>query len=297
MRRSGNQASCAIACAHCKRPWMACSAALIGWRTVGHHFEHAPDPSPRDTRRCSEQASGRTARGSGRRHPTNGVPIRFPCERPVTPPRKSSRPCSLPALGADDRRITPPGADRLVAAFDGLELSGRTQPCRSCGLDKIARMRVPDWMPSIVNAVRIFLTLARSSCSGSGPRGRTARSPSCLRRSRSSCWPRCRMRPPRPPDLSVRLRLAASPRRSSDLRCCRKFVDLSSASLCARAGAGSDRRAVRSALEWTAVHDHRRSTSFRCSRRKTWMTYDTTLSTTRRSRSSWACFSAVLPSA
>ncbi len=134
-------------------------AALVGWRTVGHHFELTPDPSPRETQDVLSKlpAELRTAPAAGT--PTNWgadpLPLREACHaaaqelEAMQPARPSEQ------MIVDHAARTLLGLSR---AFDGLELL--VNPALSILRPRLAHFRVPDWMPSIVNAVRVFLTIA-----------------------------------------------------------------------------------------------------------------------------------------
>jgi uncharacterized membrane protein YccC len=134
-------------------------SALGGWRAVANHLERDPDRNPREI---------------------DDVANRLPGElRAVTPPVETSRSVADPielgqACRAGARKLfalrcaSPSGqlmADNaakaltgLARAFDGLALL--TNPTGPVLRPRPARLRVPDWLPSIVNAVRIFVTLA-----------------------------------------------------------------------------------------------------------------------------------------
>ena len=123
-------------------------SALTGWRTVANHLEHAPDQNQRDIDEVAAKLPGELRAIAPAANPSA---LRQAC-------RTAARElfvmrCTSPSeqLMADHSAKAMTG---LAAAFDGLALL--TNPTGPAPRSRVARLRVPDWLPSIVNAVRIF---------------------------------------------------------------------------------------------------------------------------------------------
>jgi uncharacterized membrane protein YccC len=136
-------------------------SALGGWRAVANHLENSPDQNRRDVEGVAAKFPGgprATMPPAGAaQHRINPMQWRAACR--ATARALFAMRCTSPSqqLMADYSAKAMIGLGR---AFEGLALmSNPGGPLRG----KIARLRVPDWLPSIVNAVRVFVTLAAVS--------------------------------------------------------------------------------------------------------------------------------------
>jgi uncharacterized membrane protein YccC len=126
-------------------------SALTGWRTVANHLEHASDQNQRDIDEVAARLPGELRAISPAANPIALCQICRTAARELFVMR-----CTSPSeqLMADHSAKAMTG---LAAAFDGLALL--TNPRGPAPRSRVARVRVPDWLPSIVNAVRILFTL------------------------------------------------------------------------------------------------------------------------------------------
>ena len=126
-------------------------SALTGWRAVANHLEYAPDQNQRDIDEVADRLPGELRAITSAANPTE---LRQACR--IAARELFVMRCTSPSeqLMADHSAKAMTG---LVAAFDGLALL--TNPMGPAPRSRVARLRVPDWLPSIVNAVRIFVTL------------------------------------------------------------------------------------------------------------------------------------------
>jgi uncharacterized membrane protein YccC len=134
-------------------------AALGGWRTVANHIEHASELSPCETEGVLSKLP----------ELVHAAPSFASAMDWAANPPELQQACRAAARGLVTLRCTTPSeqvvadytAKTLLAmarAFHGLaQLSNPAGPISRL---RLARVRVPDWMPSIVNALRVFVTLA-----------------------------------------------------------------------------------------------------------------------------------------
>lgn len=136
-------------------------AALSGWRTVANHLELLPNDE-----------GGQQAKIILRNIPQElgFAPRRRDPEIWTTQPSHLRRAClaavrslvALPARTPSLRLLADRTAEALLGisvALNGLTLlvENQTQAVRR---DRIARLHVPDWLPPVVNAVRVFVTIS-----------------------------------------------------------------------------------------------------------------------------------------
>jgi uncharacterized membrane protein YccC len=134
-------------------------AALAGWRTVAVHLAGLPD---RDTRLAADAILRNlppALRSTGHSPPERWIadPIRWrgTCESAARTLR------ALPATTPSLRLLTDESARVLAGiagALDGLALLV-VDPDRPRSRGRKRRLSVPDWLPSLVNALRAFLTI------------------------------------------------------------------------------------------------------------------------------------------
>lgn len=133
-------------------------AALVGWRAIANHFEQTSDRNPRETQDVLRQLPDelRAAGASGARAPwlENPLELQHAC-------RMAARNLVAAKASTPSEQMIVDHAARalrgLARAFDGLALL--TNPTGAVRRSRLAHFRVPDWMPSIVNALRIFVTI------------------------------------------------------------------------------------------------------------------------------------------
>ena len=126
-------------------------SALTGWRAVANHLEYARDQNQRDI----DEVASRLPRELRALAP-EASPVEFAQSCRAAARSLFVMPCTSPSeqLMADHAAKAMTG---LARAFDGLALL--TNPMGPAPRSRVARLRVPDWLPSIVNAVRILVTL------------------------------------------------------------------------------------------------------------------------------------------
>jgi uncharacterized membrane protein YccC len=133
-------------------------AALAGWRTVGLHFEQTPNPDSRETQGVLSRLSNEL-----RASPSAGTATQWAANppEPLQACRIGAR--DLVAIRSEspsEQMVVDHAAQALLGlsrAFDGLALL--TNPSGTIQSPRLARFRVPDWLPSIVNAVRVLVTI------------------------------------------------------------------------------------------------------------------------------------------
>src|SRR5262245_2806935 len=133
-------------------------AALVGWRAIANHFEQTSDRNHRGTpgvlRQLPEELRAAGASDASARWLVNPLELQRACgmaSRNLVA-AKASTPSEQMIVDHAARALR-----GLARAFDGLALL--TNPTGAARRSRLAHFRVPDWMPSIVNAVRVFVTI------------------------------------------------------------------------------------------------------------------------------------------
>jgi uncharacterized membrane protein YccC len=135
-------------------------AALAGWRVVATHLARLPDDRARDEaeavlRDVPIEVRSAPARGEPPRWMADPVRLHGGCEAAV------QRLIALPA-GTPSLRLLADQTAKVLAgmtqALDGLALLV-ADPARSRGRRRGVRLRVPDWLPALVNAGRAFVAI------------------------------------------------------------------------------------------------------------------------------------------
>jgi Predicted membrane protein len=224
-------------------------SALAGWRTVANHLEHASDQNQRDIDEVAARLPGELRAISPAANPIALCQICRTAARELFVMR-----CTSPSeqLMADHSAKAMTG---LAAAFDGLALL--TNPRGPAPRSRVARVRVPDWLPSIVNAVRILFTLVAVELFWiwtAWPNGAFAIAFAAITvillapiqdeaaAAAQTFLYGCALAMV----LAAIIGFAVLPKMDTFVGFCPRT----------RGGAGADRRAVRAALERTAVYDH-----------------------------------------
>jgi uncharacterized membrane protein YccC len=133
-------------------------SALGGWRAVANHLEHAPDQNRREVEdvaaRLPDVLGAKAPPSGATQHRVDPMQLRAACHAAAR--ALFAMPCTSPSqqLMADYSAKAMSGLGR---GFEGLALM--TNPTGPVLQGKLARLRVADWLPSIVNAVRVFVTL------------------------------------------------------------------------------------------------------------------------------------------
>jgi uncharacterized membrane protein YccC len=136
-------------------------AALAGWRAVAVHLMHLP----RDRARVEADVVLRSLPQELRAAPVQGEPTRW-----IADPSGLRRSCeaAMRALiahpaGTPSRRLLVDQTAAVLAgvchALDGLALLV-DDPARPSSRRRSVRLSVPDWLPSLLNAGRAFVTIA-----------------------------------------------------------------------------------------------------------------------------------------
>jgi len=134
-------------------------AALAGWRAVAVHLLHLPH----DQARAEARAVLRGLPQELRAMPVQGEPTRW-----IAQPAQLGRVCDVAVQALTDQPALTP-SQRLLADQTAEVLAGMSQalgglallahdPARPLPRHRV-RLRVPDWLPSLVNAVRAFVTI------------------------------------------------------------------------------------------------------------------------------------------
>jgi uncharacterized membrane protein YccC len=131
-------------------------AALSGWRMLALHLELLPGSQGRREaeaiRRClPQELASAPMRGEWTVDPSHGRQACASAVRTLI---------ALPAHTPSSRLL----ADRTAAALIGIQraLNGLlllTDPARALRGPRVAPLGVPDWLPSLVNAARVFITI------------------------------------------------------------------------------------------------------------------------------------------
>jgi uncharacterized membrane protein YccC len=131
-------------------------AALTGWRIVAYHLEQSPDTSRRETDDIVRRLPSALGSASGPPSIWAAEPIRL---------RQACRAAAreliaLRCVSASQQLMADYSARALLGltrAFDGLALLAN--PTSAIHKSHVARFRVPDWLPAIINAVRVLVTI------------------------------------------------------------------------------------------------------------------------------------------
>jgi uncharacterized membrane protein YccC len=133
-------------------------AAVTGWRTIAHHFETTGQPDPRETQGVlsvlPDELRAAPAAGSATSWAADPLALQLACRTAV---RKL---LAMQVATAPAQMIADHAARALVGlsrAFGGLALL--MHPAGAAEQPQLALLRVPDWLPSIVTAIRVFLTI------------------------------------------------------------------------------------------------------------------------------------------
>jgi uncharacterized membrane protein YccC len=133
-------------------------SALTGWRVIAYHLEQSAKTSRRETDDIVRKLPVELASA-----PASGVATAWAAE-----PTHLREGCRAAARDLVAMRCISPSqqlmADHAVwallglsRAFDGLALL--TDPAGAVLKPRVARFRVPDWLPAIINGIRVFLTI------------------------------------------------------------------------------------------------------------------------------------------
>jgi uncharacterized membrane protein YccC len=135
-------------------------AALAGWRAVAVHLTHLPHDQARSEadvvlRSLPQELRAAPAQGEPTRWIANPSGLRRSCDAAMR--ALIARPAETPSLRllADQTAVVLAGVAR---ALDGLALLVG-DPARSSLRRRSVRLSVPDWLPSLVNAGRAFVTI------------------------------------------------------------------------------------------------------------------------------------------
>ncbi|HYZ62845.1 MAG TPA: FUSC family protein [Acetobacteraceae bacterium] len=135
-------------------------AALSGWRTVATRLARLPEDEARQEAAALVQSVPPELRaGPGAGEPTrwkdDPVPLLRACGAAV------SRLIAAPALTPSRRMLLDETAKLLAGVSHGLEALALLADAPGCprSRDRGRRLRVPDWLPAWVNAVRSFLAI------------------------------------------------------------------------------------------------------------------------------------------
>jgi uncharacterized membrane protein YccC len=135
-------------------------AALAGWRAVAVHLTHLPQDQARSgaaivLRSLPEDLRAAPAQGEPTRWMADPSGLRRSCDAAMR--ALIARPAGTPSLRllADQTAVMLAG---VAQALDGLALLV-DDPARPLYRRRSVRLSVPDWLPSLVNAGRAFVTI------------------------------------------------------------------------------------------------------------------------------------------
>jgi uncharacterized membrane protein YccC len=135
-------------------------AALAGWRAVAVHLTHLPQDQARSgaaivLRSLPEDLRAAPAQGEPTRWMADPSGLRRSCDAAIR--ALIARPAGTPSLRllADQTAVMLAG---VAQALDGLALLV-DDPARPLYRRRSVRLSVPDWLPSLINAGRAFVTI------------------------------------------------------------------------------------------------------------------------------------------